>query len=41
MEEKRKLHLVNWNTVTLPRDREGLGMVEMQPRNEAYLAKLC
>ena len=40
-EEKRKLHLVNWNTVTLLRDRGGLGMVEMQPRNEAYLAKLC
>ena len=40
-EEKRKLHLVNWNTVILPRDRGGLGMVEMQPRNEAYLANLC
>ena len=40
-EEKRKLHLVNWNTVTLTRDRGGLGMVEMQSRNEAYLAKLC
>ena len=32
---------MNWNTVTLPRDRGGLGMVEMQSRNEAYLAKLC
>lgn len=40
-EEKRKLHLMNWNTVTLPKDRGGLGMVAMQSRNEAYLAKLC
>ena len=40
-EEKRKVQLVNWSTVILPKDRGRLEIMEMQSRNEAYLAKLC
>ena len=39
--EKRKLHLVNWHTVTLPKDWGGLGLFQMRYRNQALLAKLC
>ena len=38
--EKRKIHLVNWNTVTLPIDQGGLGIHAARPRNLALLAKL-
>ena len=40
-EEKRKLHLVNWHTVTMPKDWGGLGLFQMRHRNQALLAKLC
>ena len=40
-QEKRKLHLVNWNVVTLPKLYGGLGIFQMRARNEALLAKLC
>ena len=33
--------MVNWSTVTLPKDRGGLGLYEMQYKNQAILAKLC
>ena len=39
-QEKRKLHMVKWSTVTLPKNLEGLGIMEMRPRNEKILAKL-
>ena len=29
MQEKRKLHMVKWSTVTLPKNLEGLGIMEM------------
>ena len=41
MEEKRRMHMVNWNTVTLPKDLGGLGLHSMKDRNLAILAKLC
>ena len=40
-QEKRKLHLVNWNIVTLPKQYGGLGIFQMRTRNEGLLAKLC
>ena len=40
-QEKRKLHLVNWNTVTLPKQYGGLSIFPMRTRNEGLLAKLC
>ena len=40
-EEKRKMHMVNWRTVTLPKDLGGLGLHSMKDRNLAILAKLC
>lgn len=39
--ESRRMHMVNWNTITLPKDRGGLGLYQMQYRNQAILAKLC
>lgn len=38
--EKRKIHLINWNIVTLPIDQGGLGIHAARPRNLALLAKL-
>ena len=35
------MHMVNWSTVTLPKDRGGLGLYQMQYKNQAILAKLC
>ena len=40
-EEKRKMHMVRWSTVTLPKDLGGLGLHSMKDRNLAILAKLC
>ena len=40
-EEKRKLHMVNWQTVTVPKELGGLGLFQMRYRNLALLAKLC
>lgn len=39
--KKRKLHLVNWHTVTMPKDWGGVGLFQMRYRNQALLAKLC
>ena len=39
--EKRKIHLVNWHTITLPKDWGGLGLYQMRYRKQALLAKLC
>lgn len=36
-QEKRKLHMVNWSTVTLLKHLGGLGIMEMRTRNEAIL----
>ena len=41
MEEKRTLHLVRWDTVTLPKELGGLGLHNTKDRNNALLAKLC
>ena len=38
--EKRKMHLVNWDIVTWPKDRGGLGIHKSRTRNLALLAKL-
>ncbi|XP_050273143.1 uncharacterized protein LOC126716155 [Quercus robur] len=40
-EEKRRLHLVGWDKVTLPKELGGLGLHKMKDRNIALLAKLC
>ena len=41
MEEKRRMRMVNWNIVTLPKYLGGLGLHSMKDRNLAILAKLC
>ena len=41
MEEKRKMHMVNWQTVMQPKDLGGLGLFQTRHRNQAMLAKLC
>ena len=38
--KKRKMHLVNWDTVTRPKDHGGLGIFELRPQNLALIAKL-
>ena len=38
--EKRKMHLVNWDIVTWPKDHGGLGIHKSRTRNLALLAKL-
>ena len=40
-EEKRKMHMVKWSTVTLPKELGGLGLHSMKDRNLAILTKLC
>ena len=40
-EEKRRLHLVRWETVMLPKELGGLGLHNMKDINNALLAKLC
>jgi hypothetical protein len=40
-EEKRKLHLVSWQKVTVHKNLGGLGIFSMRDRNKALLAKLC
>ena len=37
----RKMHVVNWNKVTLPKELGRLGIVQMKARNLALLSKLC
>lgn len=38
--EKRKIHMVNWATVTSPKNRGGFGIREARTANLAQLAKL-
>ena len=40
-EEKRRIHLVCWDKVTLPKELGGLRLYKMKERNYAILAKLC
>ena len=40
-EERRRMHMVRWSIVTLPKELGGLGLYSMKYRNEAILAKLC
>lgn len=40
-EERKRMHMVKWSTVTLPKDLGGLGFYSIKHRNEAILAKLC
>lgn len=35
---KRRLHLVNWKTVTTPKHEGGLGIQDLQTKNQALLA---
>lgn len=39
-EEKRKVYLVSWNTVTKPKNAGGLGIRSMRQANSAFLTKL-
>jgi hypothetical protein len=39
-EEKRKSHMVSWNTITQPKECGGLGLRNLQSMNEACLMKL-
>ena len=40
-EEAKRMHMVNWKTVTKPKSKGGLGIYEAQGRNLAMAAKLC
>lgn len=40
-EDKRKIHLVNWNEVCQARDNGGLGLRKAKDFNDAFLAKLA
>lgn len=39
-DEKTRMHLVAWNTVTKPKDEGGLGLCSMRQANASFLAKL-
>ncbi|XP_056697578.1 uncharacterized protein [Spinacia oleracea] len=39
-EEKKKIHLVSWDTITKPKQLGGLGIRSMRQANSAFLAKL-
>lgn len=40
-EERRRMHLVNWGMVTLPRDKGGLGILRNESRDLALLGSLA
>ena len=40
-EEKERMHMVNWHTVTQPKELGGLGLFQTRHWNQALLAKLC
>ena len=40
-EEKKKMHMVNWHTVTQPKELGGLGLFQTRHMNQALLEKLC
>lgn len=39
--EKRKIHLLSWDTFTIPKDRRGLGLHRSEIRNRAIHANLA
>ena len=39
--DKKRMHMVKWSTITLPKELGGLGLYLMKHRNQAMLAKLC
>jgi len=39
--EKKKLHMVGWNKVTMPKNKGGLGLHATKERNTTLAAKLC
>lgn len=38
--ERRKLHLVAWDTITKNKDGGGLGVKDLRKHNEAFIMKL-
>lgn len=40
-EDKRRMYMVKWSTITLPKELGGLGLYSIKHRNQAILAKLC
>lgn len=40
-DDQRRVHLVNWNTVTLPKSLGGLGLRDLSIMNQACLLKMC
>lgn len=41
IDEKKMMHMVNWNTVSLPEELGGLGLYSLKYRNQAVIEKLC
>lgn len=39
--DKKKLHLINWETLTKPKDEGGLGLQKSEVKNKALLASLA
>jgi hypothetical protein len=39
LEEKKRYHLVNWNTICLPKDCGGLGVLDLTTMNQSLLCK--
>lgn len=39
-DERKRMHMESWNTMSLPKDLEGLGIYSVKHRNQAILAKL-
>lgn len=39
-EGERKIHLVDWNTMTMPKERGGLGIRRTDDMNMAFMAKM-
>lgn len=40
-QEKKKMHLLNWDTITLPKSKGGLGIHKSSLRNKAILSGLA
>ncbi|PKI38974.1 hypothetical protein CRG98_040626 [Punica granatum] len=38
--DRRRIHLIDWNTLTQPREHEGLGFRHLESFNDALLAKI-
>jgi hypothetical protein len=39
IDDKKRYHLVNWHTVCLPKDRGGLGVLDLTTMNKSLLCK--